>query len=148
MRYAGQGYELRVALEGIGTLDDAALIKARELFDLRHAQIHGHAAREKEVEVVSYRLRATVSVPKFEPRPQAAADAPAAADAALKGKRMVWFDGLKGAEVPVYERDKIAVGASFAGPAIVEQMDATTVIPAGWGAHVDEYGNLILEAEG
>ena len=148
MRYAGQGYELRVALDGIGRLDDAALIQARERFDTRHAQIHGHAAREKEVEVVSYRLRATVSVPKFEPRPGPAPDAPAPAEGALKGKRMVWFDGLKGAEVPVYERDQLAIGAAFAGPAIVEQMDATTVIPVGWAAAVDALGNLILEAEG
>jgi N-methylhydantoinase A len=148
MRYAGQGYELRVSLDGIGRLDDGALVQARERFDTRHAQIHGHAAREKEVEVVSYRLRATVSVPKFEPRPQAVPDAPASAEGALKGKRVVWFDGLKGAEVPVYERDKLAVGTAFTGPAIVEQMDATTVILAGWGAAVDGHGNLILEAEG
>jgi N-methylhydantoinase A len=148
MRYAGQGYELRVSLDGIGRLDDGALVQARERFDTRHAQIHGHAAREKEVEVVSYRLRATVSVPKFEPRPQAVPDAPASGEGALKGKRVVWFDGLKGAEVPVYERDKLAVGTAFTGPAIVEQMDATTVILAGWGAAVDGHGNLILEAEG
>ncbi|MDX1483456.1 MAG: hydantoinase/oxoprolinase family protein [Alphaproteobacteria bacterium] len=148
MRYAGQGYELRVPLDGLGTLDGAALAEARRRFDKRHEQIHGHAAREKEVEVVSYRIRATVSVPKFEPRAQGTPETAADPGAALKGRRMVWFDGLTGSEAPVYERERLTVGARLTGPAIVEQMDATTVIPAGWRAEVDAYGNLILEAEG
>lgn len=148
MRYAGQGYELRVSLEGLGALNDAALEEARARFDARHAQIHGHAAREKEVEVVSYRLRARVAVPKFEPRPGPRSAAAPKAEDARKGQRVVWFDGLRGSEVPVFERDRLAIGCRLEGPAIVEQMDATTVIPAGWRAEVDAYGNLILEAEG
>ncbi len=148
MRYAGQGYELRVSLDGLGTLDAAALVEARLRFDTRHEQIHGHAAREKEVEVVSYRVRASVSVPKFEPVERPRPSEPSDAKAALKGRRMVWFDGLTGAEVPIYERDRLGVGTSLCGPAIVEQMDATTVIPAGWTALVDAHGNLILDAEG
>jgi N-methylhydantoinase A len=148
MRYAGQGYELRVSMDGLGTLDDAALVEARARFDARHEQIHGHAAREKEVEVVSYRVRAQVAVPKFEARPRPTPETPIDAKAGFKGRRMVWFDGLRGAEVPIYERDRLEVGSHLAGPAIVEQMDATTVIPAGWAAEVDAYGNLILEAEG
>ena len=152
MRYAGQGYELRVSMEGLGALDPSALEQARARFDIRHEQIHGHAAREKEVEVVSYRLRATVSVPKFEPAELPAAlpstGTPTDISNALKGRRMVWFDGLTGAEAPVYERDGLGLGAVITGPAIVEQMDATTVIPAGWRAQVDAFGNLMLEAEG
>ena len=147
MRYAGQGYELRVSMDGLSALDSKALVEARARFDTRHQQIHGHAAREKEVEVVSYRVRASVSVPKFAARPRPTPKAPVDAKAALKGRRMVWFDGLTGAEVPVYERERLEVGARLTGPVIVEQMDATTVIPAGWGAEVDAYGNLILKAE-
>jgi N-methylhydantoinase A/oxoprolinase/acetone carboxylase beta subunit len=45
----------------------------------------------------------------------------------------------------IYDRNKLSVGVSFAGPAIVEQFDATTVVPPGWHAFVDRYGNLILE---
>jgi len=148
MRYAGQGYELRVSMDGLGALDDAALVAARTRFDARHQQIHGHAAREKEVEVVSYRVRAHVSVPKFEARPRPTPKTPIDAKAALKGRRMVWFDGLTGAEAPIYERDRLEVGARLTGPAMVEQMDATTAIPAGWRGEVDAYGNLILEVDG
>ena len=44
----------------------------------------------------------------------------------------------------LYERDRLDIGATIAGPALVEQFDATTVIPPGWAGHVDGYGNLIL----
>src|SRR5262249_38932657 len=59
LRYAGQGYELRTPLTGLwqDALDRAALSRARARFDEVHEKIHGHAAREKGVEVVSYRLR-------------------------------------------------------------------------------------------
>ncbi len=61
--------------------------------------------------------------------------------------RHPYFDDLDKAAIDalLYERDKLAVGALIPGPAIVEQFDATTVIPAGWTGRVDGYHNLILE---
>jgi N-methylhydantoinase A len=155
MRYAGQGYELRVPLAGGGVeeakhgprqaLDAEGLAAARRRFDEVHARIHGHAAKEKGVEVVSYRLRVRVRVPKFSPRaldPRPAAPPPAEA---LKGTRRVLFDAGQATEAAIYDRERLEVGASFSGPAIVEQFDATTVVPPGWRAFVDRYGNLILQ---
>ncbi len=49
-------------------------------------------------------------------------------------------------DCPIYARDALRPGNRFAGPAIVEQMDATTLVPPGWSARVDAYLNLILEA--
>jgi N-methylhydantoinase A/oxoprolinase/acetone carboxylase beta subunit len=57
----------------------------------------------------------------------------------------VFFTAGQAIESTIYDRDRLAVGTSFAGPAIVEQFDATTVVPPGWHALVDRYGNLILE---
>jgi N-methylhydantoinase A len=59
LRYTGQGYELCTPLEGLFTdrLTNGSLAAARDKFDERHAQIHGHAAKERPVEVVSYRVR-------------------------------------------------------------------------------------------
>ena len=147
LRYTGQGYELRTPLNGLyeERLDGAALVKARARFDERHAQIHGHAAKEKPVEVVSYRLRVRVEVPKYQPISEPAAATPADAKTAAKGSREVYFDGRTATRATLYERDKLAVGAAVQGPAIVEQFDATTVIPPGWRARVDHYRNLILE---
>jgi N-methylhydantoinase A len=49
-------------------------------------------------------------------------------------------------DCPIYARDALRPGNRFAGPAIVEQMDTTTLVPPGWTARVDAYLNLILEA--
>jgi N-methylhydantoinase A len=147
LRYTGQGYELRTSLDGLFTdrLTAASLAAARDRFDERHAQIHGHAAKERPVEVVSYRLRVRVDVPKYQPRQDAMPTTRPSVDAAVKGTRKVHFGGKASVEATLYERDKLGVGALVAGPAIVEQFDATTVIPAGWTGRVDGYRNLILE---
>jgi N-methylhydantoinase A len=145
LRYTGQGYELRTPLDGLFTerLTAASMAAARMRFDERHAQIHGHAAKERPVEVVSYRVRVRVTVPKYEPRSEPAPPRPAAPVA--KGKRRIHLGATQSIEAMLYERDKLDVGATIAGPAIVEQFDATTVIPAGWTGRVDQYRNLILE---
>src|SRR5262245_19447776 len=147
LRYTGQGYELRTPLDGLFTdrLTTQSMQAARERFDERHAQIHGHAAKERPVEVVSYRVRVRVTVPKYEPRAQPAPAKPAAA--VPKGKRRVHVGAKDSIEATLYERDGLDIGVTIAGPAIVEQFDATTVIPQGWTARVDDYRNLILERE-
>jgi len=142
LRYSGQGYELRTPLDGLfeNRLTAAALAAVRERFDARHTQLHGHAAKERPVEVVSYRLRARVPVPKYQPRQ----DAPSLRrTAAVKGKRTISLDGTA-INTIVYERDQLEVGALIVAPAIVEQFDATTLIPPGWSARVNGYRNLIL----
>jgi N-methylhydantoinase A len=143
LRYTGQGYELRTPLDGLFAerLTSASLTAARDKFDERHAQIHGHAAKERPVEVVSYRLRLRVAVPKYEPRAQTPA-AQGAGDA-RKGARKISLGGAL-IEAALYERDRLDVGATVAGPAIVEQFDATTVVPPGWSGTVDGYRNLLL----
>ena len=62
-------------------------------------------------------------------------------------RRQVWLPEAGGSvTVPVYAREKLAPGNVLAGPAIVEQMDSTTVVLPGMTARVDAYDNLILEA--
>ena len=72
------------------------------------------------------------------------------AEVAIKGARRAHFglrahDCERSVEARIYERDRLDVGVIITGPAIVEQFDATTVIPSGWSGHVDGYRNLILE---
>jgi N-methylhydantoinase A len=112
-------------------------------FDARHAQIHGHSAKDRPVEVVSYRLRLRVEVPKFRQREEASSS-PGSASKARKGEREVWFEGTRAVLSALYERDKLDPGAVLTGPAIVEQFDATTAIPPGWRATVDGFRNLVL----
>jgi len=118
---------------------------ARARFDERHAQIHGHAAKERPVEVVSYRLRLRVAVPKYAQGLHETPASPRAVEDACKGRRTIYFDGATGSSANVYERDKLDVGVSVHGPAVVEQFDATTIIPPGWTGRVDQHRNLVLE---
>jgi N-methylhydantoinase A len=145
LRYAGQGYELRTSLNGLceTVVTKQTLAAVRKRFDERHAQIHGHSAQDRPVEAVSYRVRLRVSVPKFAPRVQESR-VPCETQHARKGERTVWFDAATAVTATLYERDRLDVGATLVGPAIVEQFDATTVIPPLWHGTVDGYGNLAL----
>ena len=66
------------------------------------------------------------------------------ADAAISERRPVWFDG-GWRDTPVYQRDRLPREARFTGPAIVEQLDCTTVIEPGDRVSLDALGNLIVE---
>ena len=64
---------------------------------------------------------------------------------AAKGMRQVNFDARFALATTIYERNELDIGAVVDGPAIVEQFDATTVVPPGWRGRVDAFRNLILE---
>ena len=147
LRYSGQGYELRTPLDGLfeERLTAESLVAARVRFDERHAQIHGHAAANRPVEVVSYRLRVRVAVPKYQPQEEASPASLRPLTYAEKGKRMLHLSGDTAVEATVYERDKIDIGGEISGPAVIEQFDATTVIPSNWIARVDGYRNLLMQ---
>src|SRR5439155_3489900 len=138
--YAGQGYELEVPAPN-GPLDVAALAALRSRFDARHEALHGHRAEAEPVEIVNYRLRVVVAVPKFEPRPL-----PAASRRGPDGQRQPAIFAPDGAprETAVYDRLAVEPGTELIGPAILHQPDATTVVPPGWRCEVDDLGNLVL----
>jgi len=145
LRYTGQGYELRTSLEGLfsGKLSAMSLSAVRSRFDELHEKIHGHSAANRSVEVVSYRLRVSVQVPKYQLKTQVATSKDMGNP--IKGERLIYPRGDEAEHAVVYERERLWVGDSFKGPAIIEQFDATTVIPKGWSATVDVHLNLILE---
>ena len=65
--------------------------------------------------------------------------------AAQRGTRQAYFQERRGfVECPVYDRDRVPLGTRFEGPAILEQMDTTTVVLPGQAASHDDKGNLIL----
>ena len=144
MRYAGQNYELPIAVPE-GPVTSATLDTLAEGFDAAHRRMYGFAAEGETVQLVTFRVGAAGLVPKatFQPRPEGPPDP----EAALMGRRDVWLPEAAGfVPCPVYDRALLAPGHRIAGPAIVEQMDATTVIPPGMTGRVEPYLNLILEA--
>ena len=143
LRYQGQGYELNVAAGASATLDSSAIAELRERFDRAHEQLFGHSAKGEPVEAVNYRVRSTVRVPKFSMKRYDQASGPA--DAAKVNEREVYFDRQSGmTPTPVFDRALLSPGHEVVGPAIVEQLDSTTVIYPGQRAVVDDYRNLVI----
>jgi N-methylhydantoinase A len=141
MRYAGQGYEITLPCTAEQT---ASLATLRKSFDVEHRSQFGHMAPDEPVEVVSYRVRGIgvvppIAMPKFAPQRRKLADA-------LRETRRVRFDGAT-VDCPVYQREKLDVGLTLRGPAILDQFDCTTVLCAGQVARVDEWKNLIVTQE-
>jgi N-methylhydantoinase A len=145
LRYSGQGYELPISIAD-GDISEHDLTAAAARFHAEHKVLHGHSAPDQPVEVMSYRVRVRVAVPKFEFTP-ASDEELVEEPATIKAARIRLTDGAL-LSVPVYARDNLRPGHAMAGPAIVRQLDATTLLPPGWTARVDGYLNLILEARG
>ncbi len=145
LRYAGQGYELRVALRGLPQpLDAAALGEIARRFHTQHAAVHGHSAEDADVEVVSYRLRAIAPMRKYTPAPE---PVHAVADPQPRGMRRVTLGPERAFDAVVWRREDLHSGWFSKGPLIVEQRDSTTLAPDGWAARCDEWGNLVLERQ-
>ncbi len=99
------------------------------------------------MQVVTLRLEATGAIEKPPLRPEAPQPAVEHdAAAARAGTREAWLDGGAVA-VPLFDRARLAHGHRIAGPAIIEQMDSTTLLLPGWSARVDGMGNLVLERD-
>ena len=145
LRYAGQGYELRVPLAGLAEpLDEGSVCNIVARFHTQHERQHGHCALEAEVELVSYRLRANVPMPKYRSRKVERRDAPSPLP---RGTRRVVFGPGQIADAAIWRRDDLSPGWTTQGPAIVEQIDATSLVPRGWSVRADDYGNLLIERD-
>jgi N-methylhydantoinase A len=139
LRYAKQGFEL--TLEAPGTLDAAAAARLVEAFHAQHERLYTFAERETQVEIVTLRLRAIGLVDKIA-LPELAAAAGSKPEA--YERRAVRLDGALHAGVPAYRRDALRAGHRIAGPAVVDQLDSTSLILPGQTAEVDRHGNLII----
>ncbi len=140
-RYRGQNFEVKVACDG---LDASGLDALIERFHAAHFREYGYVIRDRVVELVSARVQAIGDVPKA---PQARLAGGTTLAAAQVGTRRMYVDLRRGwVDAAVYERGKLPIGVRFAGPAIVNEMSATTVMLPGQSAIVDETGNIIVEA--
>jgi N-methylhydantoinase A len=140
LRYFGQNFELTMPLAR-ERLDAVSLKRLTRAFHRRHKTFYGYDMPAQPVEIVNLRLVVT-----------AARKAPPAARKIKKivnkqiviEKRRVWFPETGFVQTPVYQRDQLPAGWRATGPAIIEQMDATTVVPPKAIIHNDAPGNLHL----
>jgi len=144
-RYLGQGYELEIAVPG-GRLDARSLKTVADRFFESHRRQYGYLKEENEViEIVNLRLTATGRLPRPRFVPMApSAQADLNPTRARKGERPVCTDGEFQA-TPIYERSALVVGDVIEGPAVIEQLDSTTVLASGQRAVADGYGNLVIQ---
>jgi N-methylhydantoinase A len=141
LRYVGQSFELVLPLAD-GHLDAAAMAALVQAFHARHREYYGYDIPDQPVELVNLRLALTV------PRRRPAFAAPAAPEVVAAARREVWFPATGYVDTPVHDRAGLAAGSAFAGPAIIEQMDATTVVPPGAQVQLDSAGNMHIRLEG
>ena len=142
MRYVGQSYELTISLSD-GKLGAAEIADALSRFHCEHHRAYGYSASDEPVEFVNLRLSAIGKINKPRLRQIEAYDSPLSA--AQKAFRSVYFTECEGyVECSIYDRYRLAAGVVLKGPAIVEEIDATTVVHPGYQTLVDGFGNLIL----
>lgn len=141
MRYFGQNFELSAPLPS-DTLDERVLTSFIEQFHAAHEQAYGYRMADRPVEIVNLRLGVAVQR-EVPPSGAVTARAGSVEDAVIE-VRQTWYPQAGFVDTPIYHRDRLPLECSFSGPAIVEQMDATTVVPPDGKVTVDRFGNLMI----
>ncbi|MBN8936219.1 MAG: hydantoinase/oxoprolinase family protein [Rhizobiales bacterium] len=139
MRYLGQAYEINVPLSA-GELGEGERTALIERFHKAHERIYGRRHAEGRVQFVNIiltmfgRVRALQhpELPAAEGQPKAVVRA------------RTWFNGQPSDDCPCYDRDTIRAGHQWQGPAVVAGADSTIVIPPGWSARCDRFGNILV----
>jgi len=143
-RYYGQNFEVYVSLDGLDLNGETnALDRAfGERFRAAHRAAYGYDIPGRAVEVVTLRLKIIGAVRK----PKLIATSLAQnAEASPVARRAVYFDATTGwLDTPVFDRAALPIGGEIEGPAIIEEMSATTLIHRGQSAGIDAAGNLIV----
>ena len=143
MRYVGQGHEVSVPLpDGPLGADKAHTIE--ESFDSTYRQRYGRAGPEVPLEIINWRLVASGPPPTLDMRlPRRGGER---GTAEPRGTREAYSPERGGyVEMPVYDRYTLAPGASFNGPAIVEERESTLIIGDRGRAQVDQQLNIVVD---
>lgn len=130
IRYRGQGYELNLPYS-------ASVLKR---FHAEHKRRYGYSSPERDLEIVTVRMRGRVASPEKLSRLRIRED-----QGRLKASnQMVHFAGRR-YRTPILPRSSIQQGRRFRGPAIITEYSATTVVPPGLKYQKDRAGNLLIE---
>jgi N-methylhydantoinase A len=143
MRYVGQNYEIAVPVPA-GAMDAESVQAILRSFAREHERLYGYSFPTEPVQAVTFRLQAIGRVRKAEraaqgPRPSGSADP-------RKGTRQVYLPEAGGfTACPIFDRFSLSPEARIQGPAVIEQMDSTTLLLPGDVACVDQVGNLVID---
>ncbi len=147
LRYEGQSWELNAPVdrspEGL-TRDH--IRRMAEGFHELHRQVYSYAEPEEVVEFVNLRVRVKGLNPDLS-FPDEPCD-PFQLEGGWKERRKVYFTGSGWREIPVYEREALAVGCCIHGPCVIEETISTALIPPGHAGAIDRFRNIVIEPEG
>jgi N-methylhydantoinase A len=138
IRYFGQGDYLTVDVAG-GSFDTDDLAAVVGSFNAAHEREYGYTMPPHigRVEIANLRVIATHRSEHAQLVPGDVAETP-------PGERTMYFRGVGFVDVPAYARAALAIGEEIVGPAVVEQIDTTTIVPPGTSATTDAAGNLVI----
>jgi N-methylhydantoinase A len=142
MRYAGQNFELPVEVPAhpLKASDIETLISR---FYVEHEKNYGHFMPGEPMQLVSFRVTAQGIIPKLQL--QKIGHLKQKGASSRVGHREVYFDATVPLSTPVYDRTRLCPGDRITGPAVIEQMDSTTLIFPEDGAEIDDLLNIIIK---
>ena len=145
IRYAGQGHEIRVPLPA-GQLDRESIAVIRTSFERVYRRLYERLSQSVPIEIINWRVLSSGPVPQI--RLQVAREGQGTARNALKGYRKAYFPETGDyQDTPVYDRYLLAPGERFAGPAIVEEHESTTIVGPASRCSIDDHWNLLIEED-
>jgi len=130
LRYAGQGYELNLPYTSL----------ILDAFEREHRRLYGHSYPEREIEMVTLRLRAVLPTRQGD----LSVPAPASRAGAAALQRAPVIFGGKPVSTAIYSRSMLQQGRRYAGPAVIVEYSATTLVPPGMQFRIDRAANLII----
>jgi N-methylhydantoinase A len=144
MRYHRQAYEINVRLQD-GALDSSHQASIAETFHQVHERLYGRRDKAGVIQFVTLCVTAVGNTRRLAHQPLPQGDGSLVG--ALKSSRRVFFRDTGMTECPCFDRASLRAGDALSGPALIEAVDSTTVVPSGWAVHCDAIGNLMITRE-
>ncbi|MBI0292925.1 hydantoinase/oxoprolinase family protein [Streptomyces sp. PRKS01-29] len=146
MRYRGQNYELGVPLPD-GPVTEDTVRRLRADFQDAHDRVYGYRLADESIEAVTFRAQAVGAVSRAG-IVRSASRGGTPADAVTARRQVYLKETGAPADCPVYDRGRLEPGHRITGPAVIEQMDSTTLLLPGDTCEVDDLRNLIIRTQG
>ena len=143
-RYLGQGYELRVSCPS-GAVDSGWVQKVAADFHDAHEREYSRRFQESDIEIPNIRVRGIGLMPQL--KTPTLEHGPASPEQALRHERDAWFrvgGELRRMATKYYAREQLKAGNVVHGPSVINQFDSTTIIPPGFAASIDKFGNVVI----